>query len=257
MNIDSLITSLSFTYGLTDRLDITAGVPLVHTTVEGSNEFLDFTQTPSGITADPAVTGFFPQGRFYVKGSSTGIGDMMVGATFAFVKQERSALAVIGRVNLGTGSYDKMTGTGETQYHVGLVGSYESGVIAPHFSASYLGANRTLFDEARLVVGLDARAIPNRLTLSAELLGRRLFDVQGFTATTALGTLQSPITSDTFQVNNFSAVRDDYNLFFFNVGGKVRVAGQLLATGFLLVPWGNSGLIAQKPSWNFGLNYAF
>jgi hypothetical protein len=35
------------------------------------------------------------------------------------------------------------------------------------------------------------------------------------------------------------------------------VAGQLLGTAFILIPWGNSGLIAEKPSFNFGLNYAF
>jgi len=225
--------------------------------VEGSNEFLDYTQTAAGLTSDPAVTGFTPQGRFYVKGSSTGIGDMMVGATFALVKKERTALGLMGRVNIGTGSFDKMTGTGETQYNFGFVGSYESGFLVPHIDASYLGANSTLFDEARLVIGFDARAIPNRLTLSAEILERFLFNVQGFTATENLGVLESPVTHDVFLVNNFEAARTDYNLYFVSLGGKVRIAGQLLGTGFVLIPWGNSGLIAQKPSFNIGLNYAF
>jgi hypothetical protein len=258
MDIDSLVASLALTYGITDRLDVTVSAPLVHTTVEGSNEFLDYVSLPGGrLTVDPAVTGFTPQGRFYVKGTSTGLGDMSAGLTWAVVKNETAAVGLVGRVNIGTGSFEDMTGTGETQVSGGLVGSYESGALAPHFSLAYFGANETLFDEARGVIGLDVRAVPNRLTLSVELLARRLFDVQGFEATRTLGTVRSPVSQDTFEVRDFAAVRGDYSLYFVNVGGKVRLAGQLLGTAYVLIPWGEQGLIAQKPSWNVGLNYAF
>jgi hypothetical protein len=258
MDIDSLTASAAFTYGITDRLDVSAGIPVVHTTIEGSNEFIDYVVLSGGrISIDPADTGFAPQGRFYVKGSSTGIGDAMVGVTYALAKKERSALALTGRVNLGTGSFEKMTGTGETQWSFGVVGSHERKRFAPHFSASYFGANDDLFDEARGVVGLDVRAVPNRLTLSAELLARRLMGVQGFTEGPSLGSVRSPLTGETMPVRNYVAGRDDHNLYFTTVGGKWRAAGQLLITGFVLVPFGDSGLIAQKPSWNLGANYAF
>jgi hypothetical protein len=152
-----------------------------------------------------------------------------------------------------------MTGTGETQFMGGLVGSFEKGWVAPHFSASYFAGNSTLFDELRSVLGVDFRAIPRRLTLSAEFMSRRLFDVQGFASSpdTIFGTVTSPVTGDTFNVSNYQAFRGGYNLYFVSLGGKVRVAGQLLGTAFILIPWGNSGLIAEKPSFNFGLNYAF
>jgi hypothetical protein len=258
MDIDSLVTSLALTYGVTDRLDLTVSAPLVRTTVEGSNEFLDYVVLPDGrITIDPEVTFFTPQGRFFVKGTSTGLGDMTAGFTWAVVKNETTALGVVGRVNIGTGSFEEMTGTGETQVSGGIVGSYESGPVAPHFSVAYFGANQVLFDEARGVIGLDVRAVPNRLTLSVELLARRLMDVQGFTATRTLGSVTSPVTGDAFEVQDFAAVRGDYSLYFLNVGGKLRIAGQLLGTAYMLIPWGDQGLVAQKPSWNFGLNYAF
>jgi hypothetical protein len=258
MNIDSVVTSLFLTYGISDRLDVTFGAPLVHTSVEGSNEFLDYARFADGsLSVDPADTGFTPQGRFFVKGSSTGIGDISVGATYSFVKQPGTAIALMARANLGTGDYEKMTGTGETQLVGGIVGSIERGPVAPHFSLAYLGANETLFDELRSVLGVDVRAIPNRLTLSAEFLSRRLNDVQGFVANATFGQVTSPVTGDTFDVRNFTAQRNDYNLYFVNFGGKARVTGQLLGTAYVLIPWGNSGLIAQKPSFNFGLNYAF
>lgn len=259
MDIDSTVASLALTYGISDRFDITLGAPLVHTSVLGSNEFLDYVILPGGrLSAEFNDTGFEPQGRFYVKGSSTGLGDMVAGFTWAFVKQPQTAVSLVGRVNIGTGSFDKMTGTGETQWSGAIVTSHESGRIAPHLSAAYYGANDTLFDEARGVIGLDFKAVPKRLTLSAELLARRLFGVQGFSpGATSLGSLRSPVTGDVFAVSDFRATRDDYSLFFLNVGGKVRVTGQLLATAFALIPWGNGGLVAQKPSWNLGLNYAF
>jgi hypothetical protein len=258
MDIDSLIASLALTYGVTDRLDVTVAAPLVHTKVEGSNEFLDYVVLPGGrLTIDPAVTAFVPQGRFFVKGSSTGLGDVTAGLSYAFVKNDAAALAFVGRVNLGTGSFDDMTGTGETQVSGGIVGSYQSGTFAPHFTLSYFGASETLFDEARGVVGVDVRAVPNRLTLSAELLARRLIDVQGFEGATTLGTVTSPVTGDRFEVRDFRAVRGDYSLYFLNLGGKVRIAGQLLGTAYVLIPWGSQGLIAQKPSWNVGMHYAF
>jgi hypothetical protein len=258
MDINSLVASLSFTYGITDELDITAGAPLVHTSVNGSNEFIDYVVLANGtVSSDVADTGFAPQGRFHVKGSSTGIGDAMVGLTYNLTRKDDTAVALEGRVNLGTGDFDKMTGTGETQWSLGVVGSRESGNLAPHASAQYFGGNDALFDEIRGVIGVDLRAVPNRLTLSGELLGRRLLSVQGFSSTRSLGTVTSPVTGDTFDVRDFTAERNDYNLYFVTLGGKWRAAGQFLVTGFVLIPWGNSGLIAQKPSFNVGGNYAF
>jgi hypothetical protein len=260
MNIDSVVTSLFLTYGITDRVDLTVGAPLVHTSVEGSNEFLDYARLPGPrLSIDPADTGFTPQGRYYVEGSSTGLGDVMVGFNWSFVKQPGTALALAGRVNVGTGSYEDMTGTGETQWSGGLVGSLEWGPFAPHFGVSYWSANDTLFDELRSVLGVDFRAVPNRLTLSAEFLSRRLFDVQGVGRTSdfSFGTVISPVTGDPFVVSNYQPFRAGYNLYLVSLGGKVRVAGQLLGTAFVLIPWGNSGLVAQNPSFNFGLSYVF
>ena len=260
MNIDSVVTSLFLTYGITTALDITVGAPLVHTSVEGSNEFLDYARCRGRrLSIDPADTGRTPQGRYYVEGLVHRARRHDGGPNWAFVKQPGTALALTGRVNVGTGSYEDMTGTGETQWSGGLVGSLERGPVAPHFGVSYWSANDTLFDELRSVLGVDFRAVPNRLTLSAEFLSRRLFDVQGVGRSSdfSFGTVTSPVTGDPFVVSNYQPFRAGYNLYLVGLGGKVRVAGQLLGTAFVLIPWGNSGLVAENPSYNFGLSYAF
>jgi hypothetical protein len=258
MDIDTTVGTVAVGYGVTDRLDVSVAVPLVRTEIEGSNEFLDFARFADGtISVDAADTGFEPQGRFYVEGKSSGVGDVTLQSTFALIKRTRAALAVFGRVDFGTGSLDKMTGTGEDQYRAGLVGSYEVGRVAPHASLAYSSGSADLFDEISLIAGLDIAAIPDRLTLNAELVTRRLLDVQGFESGALLGTVRSPRTGDLFEVRDFRAVRGDFDLFFVALGGKLRIAGQLLGSGYVLIPTGSDGLQAQKPSFNFGVNYAF
>jgi hypothetical protein len=258
MDINTSVASLSANYGITDRWDVSATLPIVRTTIEGSNEFLDFARFPDGsLSVDVADTAFEPQGRFYVKGSSTGIGDVSIGTTYAIVKKQKAALAVSGRVDLGTGSLEDMTGTGEMQVRGGIAGSWESDRIAPHASLSYSAGNDVLFDELMYIVGADFKAIPDRLTLSVEIVGRSLFGVQGFERGELLGSVTSPRSNETFEVRSYTAQRDDLNLLFGTIGGKVRISGQLLGSLYVLIPTGNDGLQAQKPTLNFGFNYAF
>jgi hypothetical protein len=258
MNIDTGTITAAVNYGVTDRFDVAVAVPLVHTRVEGSNEFLDFVRFPGGgysVSVDD--TGFAPQGRFFVRGSSTGLGDVALQGTYALVKKPKAGVAVQGRVDLGTGDLQKMTGTGETHGGGGIIGSYEAGRVSPHASVHYFAGNPVLFDELRYTAGVDFNAIRDRLTLSAEVVGRRLYDVEGFEQGTLRATVTSPKTNDRFQIRDFAATRGDFDLFFVTAGGKVRMAGQLLGSIYMLIPFGDSGLQAQKPTLNFGVNYAF
>lgn len=258
MDINTTVGTLALTYGLTDRLDVSVAVPFVRSEVDGSNEFLDFARFPDGtISVDAADTGFEPQGRFYVEGKSSGIGDVTLLSAYALIDDTKAALAVFGRVDVGTGSLEEMTGTGEELYRAGLVGSYETGRIAPHATVSYSVGSGEVFDEIGGIAGLDFAAIPDRLTLSAEVVMRRLLDVQGFEDDVLLGTVRSPVSGDLFEVRDFRAIRGDFDLFFVALGGKVRLAGQFLASAYALIPTGDDGLQAQSPSFNFGVNYAF
>ena len=257
MDIATNMAVLAASYGLTDRLDVNAAVPLVHTSVEGSNEFIDYVEQNGGLVAVGAETGFAPQGRYYVRGESTGLGDVEIGAKYALVKRGNARLALAATARLGTGSFEEMTGTGENQGRARLVGSYDVGAVSMHGNLAYGIAGGELYDEFGYVLGLDVRAMRNRLTLSAEFVGRTVFSLQGFRPTEQVGTVRSPVTGDIFPVVEFVAERNDVNLFFGGFGGKLRVAGQLLLSAYLLVPAGDSGLIAQKPTFNLGLNYVF
>jgi hypothetical protein len=259
MNITSESAMVALNYGISERLDVSVGVPIVHTTVDGSNEFVDFVGQNGVVTALGAATGFIPQGRFYVKGSSTGIGDLDVSAKASLHRGSHSALALTAGARIGTGSFEKMTGTGESQGRAGLIWSYERNGLSPHASVAYVLGGDTLYDEVNYTAGLDVKAVADRLTVGAEFVGRRLFNVEGFAAGSTFdpGVVASPAgTGETFALQKFTATRDDFNLFFVALGGKYRLVGQLLGTAYVLIPAGGSGLQAQKPTFNFGFNYA-
>jgi hypothetical protein len=259
MDINTTIAFAAANYGLLDALDVSVAVPVVHTSVEGSNEYLDY-QYKNGAFV-PTSTGslftFEPQGRYYVKGSSTGLGDIAVGAKYAFVRRTDAGAAVTVRTSLPTGSLDDMTGTGEFQTAVGFIGSFEKAGVSPHLNISYLAAAGVVLDELNYNVGLSYRLIPRRLTVGGEFVARRVYGVTEFGSGVQVGVLESPITHNLFEVRDFKAEEVDVNLFFFAVGGKLRLAGGLLASIFAVVPAGQSGLQVQRPTLNLGLNYTF
>jgi hypothetical protein len=253
MDINTTVFFAAANYGLLDQLDVSVAAPFVRTTVEGSNEFLDYVLTGTTV----AESTFLPQGRYFVAGESTGLGDLAIGAKYAFVRRSEAGAAVTVRTSLPTGSLEDMTGTGEFQTSVGFVGSAEKAGWSPHLNVSYLFAAGEVLDELNYNIGLGYSVIPRRLTVGGEMVGRRLYKVTEFTSTVQLGVLQSPITGELFPVRDFKAEERDVNLFFFALGGKVRMSGRFLASVYAIVPAGGSGLQVQRPTFNLGVNYAF
>ncbi len=254
MDINTTVFFAAANYGLLDQLDVSVAVPVVHTTVEGSNEFLDYVL--DGTTIGEST--FLPQGRYFVRGKSTGLGDMAIGAKYALVRRSEAGAAVTVRTSLPTGSLEDMTGTGEFQTSVGFVGSTEKAGWSPHLNVSYLFAGGEVLDELNYNVGVSYSLIPRRMTVGGELVGRRLYDVTEFTSTVQLGVLQSPITGEFFPIRDFKAELLDVNLYFFAAGGKIRMGGgRLLASLYAIIPAGGSGLQVQRPTFNVGVNYAF
>ena len=254
MDIATTAFVTSGTYGLMEKLDVSVAIPIVHTSVVGSNEFIDFSD--SGGTISQLTTAGVG-GRYYVTGSSTGFGDIGVGAKYSIVRQAEAGAAVAVRTTLPTGSLEDMTGTGETRTSFDFIGSMERGGFSPHLNVGYVVSSGDLFNEFTYNLGTSYRIIPRRVTLAAELVGRRVLGVTTFESTRELGVVTSPYTREVFTVRDFTAQEQDINLFFAAVGGKVRLTGRWLASIFAIIPAGSSGMQAQRPTLNFGVNYAF
>ena len=232
--------------------------PIVHTKVTGSNEFLDFTFKGNVLAPnfDIAAGGFAPQGRYYVEGSSTGLGDIALGAKYAFVRKADAGVALSVRANLPTGSLEDMTGTGEFQAGATFISSFERNGFSPHVNLGFLAATGDIVNEATYNLGLSYTAVENRLTVTGELVGRRLFGLTQFTGPRELGFLVSPETGEQFLVRDFKAETQDINAIFVAFGAKVRLTGQWLASVYTVLPTGVSGLHVTRPTLNFGINFA-
>jgi hypothetical protein len=242
------------TYGLAEKFDISLAIPIVHTSVVGSNEFIDFSDSGTSITqiTTPGVGG-----RYYVTGSSTGFGDIGIGAKYSFIRKAEAGAAVAVRTTFPTGSLEDMTGTGESRTSFDFIGSMERGKFSPHVNLGYVVSSGDLFNEFTYNFGTSYGIIPRRVTVAAELIGRRVFGVTTFDSTGDLGVVTSPYTRETFTVRDFQALEEDINLFFVAAGGKVRFTGNWLGSVFFIIPAGSSGMQASRPTLNFGINYAF
>lgn len=240
LDIRSRVLTLALNYGLTDDLDVSAGIPLVTTSVSGTSQF---------DAAGAVAVGNLPPRAFAASGEATGIGDIGVALKYGVVSSGPLTVALKGGVALGTGSADEMTGTGQTVLSGLAAAAWESGPVSVHgqvgYSASTGDADEAIplgvdvFDEFSYVLGLDYAAIPERLTLGTELVARHLIDTPGFDA--------SSLTAST----------DSIDVYFVSVGGKVRVVERILLTSYMLIPAGNQGLLPQRPSFNIGLNHVF
>jgi Putative MetA-pathway of phenol degradation len=254
MDINTTVYFAAANYGLRDKLDLSVSVPIVHTSVEGSNEFIDYSF--EGKVLDDVKDGFDPQGRYFVEGSSTGLGDIGVGAKYAFIREADKGAALSVYAKLPTGSLEDMTGTGETSVGGNFIASFERSGWSPHINVGGLVATGDVFNELNYNLGLSYRAVQDRLTLVGEFVGRRLFEVSQFRAERDLGFLTSPVTGEQFLVRDFEAVQEAVDSMFVALGAKFRLKGQLLATVFTVLPTTVSGLQVTRPTFNFGLNWA-
>lgn len=258
MDINSTVALGAVNYGVLEHLDVSVAVPVVHTSVTGSNEFLDFKVVNGQIVSTQGTPfTFVPQGRYYVTGSSTGLGDIVVGAKYAFVQTGTAGAAVAVRSSLPSGSLQDMTGTGELQTAVSFIGSYEREGFSPHMNIGYVAARGDVPNELDYTLGASYRFLPNRLTVGGEFVARREFNAPGFIKGPQIGVLRSPRNGELYPVHEFNARSGDLDLYFVALGGKVRLGGQLLATMYALLPAGDSGFQVARPTFNVGLNYAF
>lgn len=240
INFRSRVLVASLNYGLHPRVDVSAALPYVWSSVSGTSDF-----APAGST----TVGNLPLKTFAVSSDASGFGDLALGLKWGMVDTGTFSMALRGGATLGTGSADKMTGTGQNSFSGFVVGGWESGPVSLHGQVGYIGVTGdpdeavplavNVPDEFAYVFGLDYAPIPERLTIGAELIARRLLD------------------APTFNSDTLTAETRDVNVYFVSVGGKVRLVQRVLATAFFLIPAGDSGLLPRRPSFNAGLNYVF
>lgn len=254
MKISLQVSTLSATYGVTDRLDVSVAVPIIASSLEATG----FAQiyNPTGL-----ITGFHNFGtvqaptssaRDTVKGSSSGLGDITARAKFNIKNTSTSGLAILANVRIPIGDESNFRGAGAVAANALLIGSATYGNFSPHANVGYALRTGTSENNALLgSFGFD-QMLNKRATLAVDILSE-------FQAGGDAGKLPPNVTFSaaspvrTVQGSNIPNEKD--NPIALSAGGRFLVNGYtLLANGVKPI---KSGGMQANFIWTLGLERVF
>lgn len=166
LRLDTKTLTVFGAYGVTDRLEIGGALPFVQLHIEGVR-----TNVYRGQSFVQAAA----------SGDASGLADAAVRAKYLLATGAAGALAIAGEVRLPTGDSSALLGAGRAAVRIAAVGSEESGRVGVHGNASLVRGG--VSDELGASGAVTVAATP-RVTISGELLVRRLADVHSMTAVT-------------------------------------------------------------------------
>ena len=262
-------TTLSLTYGATEHLDLSIGVPIVNTSLSiVSNATIHRLGTESNpaihFFRDPDAPGTYGNERTFVsQGSASGLGDVILRAKETLFKKSSAGLAVGVEARLPTGQEENLLGSGALGIKVFSAASAIYGHVAPHVNVGYqwngssllagdvaAGVKGDLPNELTYVFGADV-GVEKRLSIALDLLGRYSSDAQRLSSSTFTANVTPPQTFQdiAFSVGSLNVVSGAFGL-------KANVAGTLLATFNLEFKLNDAGL-RTKVTPLVGLEYGF
>ena len=212
LDIEANTTVFFANYGVTDRFDVGAAIPIVSVQIGRKRHVHDRAHGHIADTTD--IHNFNEHGQasqtIAETRSATGLGDVLLRAKYNFVRSAANALAASIDLRLPTGDEDNLLGTGATQTKLQLIASGEYGLFAPHASFGYTFSNGNVSDltadvairsepcparkaiahpaasfdpsvpdEVNYTFGFSAAPHP-RLTLGFDFIGRTIRDVFRF-----------------------------------------------------------------------------
>jgi hypothetical protein len=214
--------TLNGTVGITDQLEVSAGIPFIRLNLEGER-----------------IDNYRGQQLIQARGSAStaGLGDIVVRARYNVYRSGASGMALGAEVRLPTGNEEDLLGTGSTSFTPRFIGSYEQDRVGLHGEVGYTLRG---VSEALTYAGAVTAVAAPRLTLVGELLGRRLNAVGRLVETT----LPHPRLTgvDTVRLTSSDETADRLLL----VGGfKWNIASTWLLTANVLRPLTDVGLNAS------------
>jgi Putative MetA-pathway of phenol degradation len=214
--------TLNGTVGITDQLDISAGIPFIRLNLEG--ERIDNYRGQQLLQASGSA-------------STAGLGDIVVRARYNMYRSGASGMAVGAEVRLPTGNEEDLLGTGSTSITPRFIGSYEQDRVGIHGEVGYTLRG---VSEALTYAGAVTAVAAPRLTLVGELLGRRLNAVGRLVETT----LPHPRLAgvDTVRLTSSDETADRLLVV---AGFKWDIASTWLLTANILRPLTDVGLNAR------------
>ena len=181
VNVDASVRIFSptVTYGVTEKLDITALLPIVSVDMK-VNSFYTLVANPNQVGQDPHDTNIThgATGPSNASGSSTGIGDLVLEAKYRFYEGGPVDLAAALLGQFATGDERNFQGTGDNLLRPFLIASHTFRRIAgsaisltPHVNLGYQ-ADVNNFDRSSLEYATGFDVGIKKVGMAADLLGR-------------------------------------------------------------------------------------
>ena len=155
LHLETQTLTAAATYGVTDRLDISAAVPMV--TVKMRGERVDTYRGQA-----------FPQAS--AQASASGVGDILLVAKYNVLRNGGSGVAIGADATLPTGDEQNLLGAGELSIVPRVIGSFEQDRLAVHGEGGVVLAGPTRYLDYGTAVTFVAGS---RWTVATELIGRR------------------------------------------------------------------------------------
>jgi hypothetical protein len=222
LRIDASTFTVFATYGVTDRLDVGASVPIVRLGLAGErrnryrgSEFLQARGVASAI----------------------GLADVALRAKYTVFHVEGTGLATALDLRLPTGREENLLGVGRTALRVSVTASHERARMAGHVMAGV--ARGGISNELSLGVAVVLSATP-RFSLVGELAGRRL------EALSRIGVASAPHpVSAGVETIRLAPIGTGANSLVTVAGFKWNITGGWLLNASVLVPVTETGLTAR------------
>jgi hypothetical protein len=265
LEIQTDITAFTFSYGVTDRFDVGAAIPVVKVQIQALTE-ATIDKLATGGSSSTVGIHRFPNGEdsetFQQSGSASGVGDVVLRAKYRAISGARAGLALGLDVRLPSGEERDLLGTGATQVKGFLIGSAHLGAFSPHVNGGYTWSsrNRPVPDEVDYTAGFDWALSP-RLTFAVDALGRTLRKSQVLrevdtTFEYNVNPTTDPVDLRSTTLKQLVATQQDATSFLGSVGFKINPVGNLLITVNGLFSLNNRGLQARFAPL-VGLDYSF
>lgn len=251
-NLNLWVTTLFATVGVTDGLDLSLAVPVVHASFQGRSQAQIF---PFGATAVHFFSGT-PEAPVLrataaTFGSATGLGDVTVRLKANFKPDESLAFGFLADARLPTGNEDDLLGAGSASFRaVGIV-SARFGDFRPHLNLGAQVRGKGRPDAIAATVGFE-QPMSGWATLLVDLLGE--WETGGVQSRLpAATTYQFPFTR-IVRPTNIPDIGDDR--LAGALGFKFRMARGPTFVANALVPLSRGGL-QPAVTWTTGLEFNF
>lgn len=265
-SIDAKLNQFVFfyTYGLSNRLDISLAVPIVNADMTIRSD-----TTIRRISGSSPTTHYYEeeaivrgtQRTFRAGRSASGIGDLVLRLKGTAVKGAATGLGLGLDTRFPSGDEEDLLGSGAWGLRPFLALSFSRSRFSPHVNFSYQwngesalagdilqGTKEDMPDQVLYAFGVDM-SFSDSFTLVVDFLGQRVID-------SARVVFVDFVAADGSTFQNLGVRQDSFNVFDLATGFKVNVAGSLLVDFNLLFKLNDEGLRSDLTPL-VGIEYTF